>query len=176
MAGEIHLQESKIKWEVRRIPLSADALESVRQLLAPAEKLGANQPDQYLIPALVNSVVKGKDGSVPIRRHDPTRPTKGWRNSVAQTDGRGGTEGPPRSRSPAQLDNQPCRDWHAPVSAGGASRPSVETDVRPLLTHKREGRQESRGCISAGYRQSSEQRRVRNWLRQKQLAKYLHLR
>jgi integrase len=51
----------------------------VRQLLARAEKLGADQPDHYLIPALVN--IAGKDGSVRTRRHDPTRPTKGWRTA-----------------------------------------------------------------------------------------------
>ena len=62
MAGEIHLQKSKTKGGVRTIPLSADALESAKQLLMRAQKLGASQPDHYLIPALVGVVEEGKNG------------------------------------------------------------------------------------------------------------------
>jgi integrase len=47
LAREIHLQKSKTKGGVRNIPLSVDVLESVRQLLTRAEKLGASQPDHY---------------------------------------------------------------------------------------------------------------------------------
>jgi integrase len=94
LAGEIHLQKSKTKGGVRNIPLSADALESVRQLLTRAEKFGANQPDHYLIPAFVNGVLEGKNGIVvPVRRHDPTRPTKGWRTSWRKLTEKAGLKG-----------------------------------------------------------------------------------
>jgi integrase len=48
LAGEVHLQKSKTKGGVRNIPLSADAMASVCQLLERPEKLGANQPDPPL--------------------------------------------------------------------------------------------------------------------------------
>ena len=75
IAGEIHLQKSKTKGGVRTIPLSADALESAKELLVRARALGASHPDHYLIPAYVSTVVNG----VRVRRHDPAIPTKGWR-------------------------------------------------------------------------------------------------
>ena len=47
-----------------------------------AQKLGASQPDHYLIPALVSGLIEGKKGTtVRVRRYDPTRPTKGWRTA-----------------------------------------------------------------------------------------------
>jgi integrase len=94
MAREIHLQKSKTKGGVRSIPLSTDALESVGQLLARAEKLGANQPDHYLIPALVIEVIEREDG-LPgrVRRHDPARPTKGWRTAWRKLTAEAGLEG-----------------------------------------------------------------------------------
>jgi len=82
MAAEIHLQKSKTKGGVRRISLSADALESVKELLKRGQTLGVSQPDHYLIPALVTEVVKDKNGaSVRVRRYDPTKPTKSWRTA-----------------------------------------------------------------------------------------------
>jgi integrase len=80
MAGAIHLLKSKTKGGVRTMPLSPDALESVKELLVRAQALGANQPDHYLIPAYVSRAVEGSNGTaVRVRRHDPTIPTKGWR-------------------------------------------------------------------------------------------------
>jgi integrase len=82
IAGEIHLQKSKTKGGVRTISLSADALESAKELIIRAEKLGASQPDHHLIPAIVPGVIVGKNGApLPVRRYDPTRPTKGWRTA-----------------------------------------------------------------------------------------------
>jgi len=82
VAGEIHLQKSKTKGGVRTIPLTPDALESAKELLARAQGLGASEPDHYLIPAVVNSVTTGKSGAmIPVRRYDPSKPTKGWRTA-----------------------------------------------------------------------------------------------
>jgi integrase len=81
MTGEIRLQKSKTKGGVRTIPLNQDALESAKELLMRAQKFGANQPDHYLIPALVPAVTDGKNGPVRIRRYDPSRPTTGWRTA-----------------------------------------------------------------------------------------------
>jgi integrase len=79
-AGEIHLLKSKTRGGIRTIPLSPDALESVKELLARAQSLGTNQPDHYLIPAFVSRAVEASHGiAVRVRRHDPTIPTKGWR-------------------------------------------------------------------------------------------------
>ena len=62
MAAEIHLQKSKTK---RR---NTDSW--------------ANQADHYLIPALVNTVIEGRNGTtVRVRPYDPTKPTKGWRTA-----------------------------------------------------------------------------------------------
>jgi integrase len=47
---EIRLQKSKTKGGVRTIPLNADAMESAKQLIIRAQKLGANQPDHYGSP------------------------------------------------------------------------------------------------------------------------------
>jgi integrase len=80
--GEIHLQKSKTKGGVRTTALSADALESAKELVIRAQKLGACQPDHYLIPAVVNCVVERPDRTpIRIRRYDPTKPTKGWRTA-----------------------------------------------------------------------------------------------
>jgi integrase len=93
-AGEVHLQKSKTKGGIRSIPLSTDAIESVRHLLARAEELGANQPDHYLIPALVNRVIVGENGaSTAVRRYDPTRPTKGWRTAWRKLTQEAGLKG-----------------------------------------------------------------------------------
>ena len=94
LAREIHLQKSKTKGGVRNIPLSADALESVRQLLARAEKLGASLPDHYLIPAFVSDEIEGKNGTpVPVRRYDPGKPTKGWRTAWRKMTEEAGLKG-----------------------------------------------------------------------------------
>ena len=94
LAREIHLQKSKTKGGVRNIPLSADALESVRQLLTRAEKLGASQPDHYLIPAFVSDQIEGKNGAaVPVRRYDPGKPTKGWRTAWRKMTEEAGLKG-----------------------------------------------------------------------------------
>lgn len=94
MAREIHLQKSKTKGGVRTIPLNADALESAKELLIRAQKLGASQPDHYLIPALVGAVKEGKSGAViRVRRYDPTRPTKGWRTSWRKLTRKAGLRG-----------------------------------------------------------------------------------
>jgi integrase len=82
IAGEIHLQKSKTKVGVRTIPLNADALESAKELVARAQKLGASQPDHYVIPALASGVIEGTNGTaVRARRYDPANPTKGWRTA-----------------------------------------------------------------------------------------------
>jgi integrase len=79
-AGEIHLLKSKTRGGIRTIPLSPDALESLKELLVRAQALGANLPDDYLIPAFASRAVEGNNGiAVRVRRHDPTIPTKGWR-------------------------------------------------------------------------------------------------
>jgi integrase len=65
MAAEIHLQKNKTKGGVRTIALNADALESAKQLVIRAQKLGANQPDHYLIPALVKAVIE-RAGSLSV--------------------------------------------------------------------------------------------------------------
>ena len=94
MAGEIHLQKSKTKGGVRTIPLSADALESAKELLVRAQALGASQPDHYLIPAFVTNVVEGRNGiAVRVRRHDPTIPTKGWRTAWRKLTVKAGLRG-----------------------------------------------------------------------------------
>jgi len=94
MTAEIHLQKSKTKGGLRTIPLSADAFESAKQLVMRAQKLGANQPDHYLIPALVEAVIEGKSGApVAARRYDPTKPTKGWRTAWRKLTEKAGLKG-----------------------------------------------------------------------------------
>jgi integrase len=94
LTAEIHLQKSKTKGGVRTIPLNADALESAKQLVMRAQKLGANQPDHYLIPTLVNAVIRGTTGrSVVVRRYDPTKPTKGWRTAWRKLTEKAGLKG-----------------------------------------------------------------------------------
>ena len=94
MAAEIHLQKSKTKGGARTIPLNADALESVKQLVIRAQKLGANQPDHYLIPALVKAVIEGKSGQpVCVRRYDPASPTKSWRTAWRNLTEKAGLKG-----------------------------------------------------------------------------------
>jgi integrase len=94
LAREIRLQKSKTKGGVRTIPLNGDALDSAKELLVRAEKLGASQPDHYLIPAFVEGEVEGKSGgTIRIRRHDPTRPTKGWRTAWRKLTAKAGLRG-----------------------------------------------------------------------------------
>jgi integrase len=94
MAAEIHLQKSKTKGGVRSVPLNTDALESAKQLVIRAQKLGANQPDHYLIPALVKAVIEGKSGQpVRVRRYDPVRPTKSWRTAWRKLTEKAGLKG-----------------------------------------------------------------------------------
>ncbi len=94
VAGEIHLLKSKTRGGVRTIPLSADALESVKGLLVRAQSLGATQPDHYLIPALVIRAVEGTNGiAVRSRRYDPTIPTKGWRTAWRKLTVKAGLRG-----------------------------------------------------------------------------------
>jgi len=94
LAAEIQLQKSKTKGGVRTIPLNADALESVKQLVIRAQQLGANQPDHFLIPALVNAVREGKNGkTVNVRRYDPTKSTKGWRTAWRKLTEKAGLKG-----------------------------------------------------------------------------------
>jgi len=82
LAGEIRLQKSKTKGGIRTIPLSVDALESAKELIMRAQNLGANQPDHYVIPALVKAVIEGRNGpAIRGRRYEPTKPTKGWRTA-----------------------------------------------------------------------------------------------
>jgi integrase len=79
---------------VRTIPLNGDALDSAKELLIRAEKLGANQPDHYLIPARVNAAMEGKGGStVRVRRYDPACPTKGWRTAWRKLTVKAGLRG-----------------------------------------------------------------------------------
>jgi integrase len=94
MAAEIQLQKSKTKGGVRRISLSADALESVKALLARAQALGASQSDHYLIPALVTEVVQGTNAAtIRSRRYDPTKPTKSWRTAWRKLTKQAGLRG-----------------------------------------------------------------------------------
>ncbi len=93
MAAEIHLQKSKTKGGVRTIPLNADALESAKQLIIRAQNFGANQPNHYLIPALVNTVIEGRNGTTVVRRYDPTKPTKGWRTAWRKLTAKAGLKG-----------------------------------------------------------------------------------
>jgi len=91
---EIHLQKSKTKGGVRTIPLNPDGLASVKELLARAQKLGANQPDHYLIPARVTTTTAGKNGlPVRVRRYDATRPAKGWRTAWRKLTEKAGLRG-----------------------------------------------------------------------------------
>jgi integrase len=92
VAGEIHLQKSKTKGGVRTIPLNPDALGSVKELVIWA--LGANHPDHYLIPARVKAAAEGRNGtSVPVRRYDATKPTKGWRTAWRKLTEKAGLRG-----------------------------------------------------------------------------------
>jgi integrase len=94
MAAEIHLQKSKTKGGVRTIPLNADALESAKQLIIRAQQLGASQPDHYIIPARVEAVIEGGNGTtVRVRRYDPTKPTKGWRTAWRKLTEKAGLKG-----------------------------------------------------------------------------------
>ena len=94
MAAEIHLQKSKTKGGVRTIPLNADALESAKQLLIRAQNFGASQPDHYIIPARVEAVTEGRNGTtVRVRRYDPTKPTKGWRTAWRKLTEKAGLKG-----------------------------------------------------------------------------------
>jgi integrase len=94
LASEIRLQKSKTKGGVRTVTLTPDALKSVKALLARAQQLGACHPDHYLIPAFVNGIVEGKDGTqVRVRRFDPTRPTKGWRTAWRKLTAKAGLRG-----------------------------------------------------------------------------------
>jgi integrase len=88
------LQKSKTKGGVRTIPLNGDALNSAKELLIRAERLGASQPDHYLIPALVNGMSDDKSGiKVTVRRYDPTKPTKGWRTAWRKLTEKAGLRG-----------------------------------------------------------------------------------
>src|SRR5437867_1256649 len=94
MAREIHLQKSKTKGGVRTIPLSPDALEAVKQLVIRAQKLGASEPDHYLIPAFVSGVLEGRNGTtVRVRRYNPVTPTKGWRTAWRKLTQKAGLRG-----------------------------------------------------------------------------------
>jgi integrase len=94
MAAEIHLQKSKTKGGVRTIPLNADALESAKQLLIRAQNFGASQPNHYIIPARVEAVTEGRNGTtVRVRRYDPTKPTKGWRTAWRKVTEKAGLKG-----------------------------------------------------------------------------------
>jgi integrase len=78
---EIQLYKSKNKSGLRTIPLNADALNSVKELLERARKLGAEKPDHYLIPALVTVELKLNAGvKRRIREYHPSKPTQGWRS------------------------------------------------------------------------------------------------
>jgi integrase len=94
MAAEIHLQKSKTKGGVRTIHLNADALESAKQLIIRAQNFGANQPDHYIIPARVEAVIEGGNGTtVRVRRYDPAKPTKGWRTAWRKLTEKAGLKG-----------------------------------------------------------------------------------
>src|SRR5262249_48701340 len=86
--------KSKTKGGVRTISLSADALQSTKELLGRSQKLGAIEPDHYLIPAYLNGSVEGKGGSrISVRRFDPTKPTKGWRTTWRKLTEKAGLKG-----------------------------------------------------------------------------------
>jgi integrase len=93
-AGEIHLEKSKTKGGIRKISLSADAMDSVRQLLDRAQKLGVTKPVHYLFPKLVQETAEGKNGnSKRVRVYDPTRPTTGWRTAWRKLTEKAGLKG-----------------------------------------------------------------------------------
>lgn len=93
-AAEINLQKSKTRGGVRRISLSADALESVKELLIRGHSLGAVQPDHFLIPAVVIRVSPGTNGeSRGVRCYDPSKPTKGWRTAWRKLTEKAGLRG-----------------------------------------------------------------------------------
>jgi hypothetical protein len=131
------------------------------KLLERDQKLGANQPDHCLIPAFASGVIEGKNGAVRIRRHDPIKPTKGWRTAWRKLTEEAGLKG---------LQGHDLRyNWitsHAeigpPVCAGSASGASVETDVGPLQAHQREGSPEGfrRTGTSEGKANSGSSREV----------------
>jgi len=74
-----------VELDADTVPLNSFALESAKLLIMRAQELGANQPDHYLIPALVKTVIEGRNGSaVQVRRYDPTSPTKGLAHGMAQ--------------------------------------------------------------------------------------------
>ena len=94
IAAEIRLQKSKTKGGVRTIPLNADALESAKQLVMRGQKMGANQPDHYLIPALVKVMTEGRNGTtIRVRRYDLENPTKGWRSAWRKLTEKAGLKG-----------------------------------------------------------------------------------
>jgi integrase len=98
LAGEIRLQRTKGRTSgIRTIPLSADALESARGLVMRAQNLGANQPEHYLIPALIKVVSERKDGMASHSgRYEPKRPAQSWRSawrSLTVKAGLGGLRG-----------------------------------------------------------------------------------
>jgi integrase len=92
--AEIHLQKSKTKGGVRTIPLSADALKAVQELMQRAQQLGACQPDHYLIPSRVDGVdTQAGTSGIRIRTYDATKPTKGWRTAWRKLTGEAGLKG-----------------------------------------------------------------------------------
>src|ERR1700690_1786758 len=68
-----------------------------KQLIIRAQNFGANQPDHYIIPARVEAVIEGGNGTtVRVRHYDPTKPTKGWRTAwrkLTETAGLKGLRG-----------------------------------------------------------------------------------
>ena len=90
MGGEIHIQKSKTHGGIRSIPLSPDALESLKNLLARAEALGAYRLDHFLLPA--RELLQQESGT--RRRHyNPNNPTRGWRTAWRKLTTQAGLKG-----------------------------------------------------------------------------------
>ena len=90
MAKELHIHKSKTHGGIRSIPLTPDAFESVKCLMARAESLGAQDPDHFLLPA------KQLTGHESGRRHcsyNPSRPTQGWRTAWRKLTTQAGLKG-----------------------------------------------------------------------------------
>ncbi|HTM42043.1 MAG TPA: tyrosine-type recombinase/integrase, partial [Terriglobales bacterium] len=66
-AKTLYVTVGKNKFRLRAIPLNVTATWAVERLLDRAHKLGATDPDHYLIPRRVAG-----------RGHDPTKPPSRW--------------------------------------------------------------------------------------------------
>src|SRR5262249_5870642 len=64
---------AKNEHRIRVIPLNTPALQAVEYLLRRAQRLGASEPQHYLIPFRIST-----------GHYDPTRPCEGWRTALRE--------------------------------------------------------------------------------------------